>query len=116
MRWQGRLDEAFPTAKEALRLAIELGEKTIAVNAIFFLALLAKDQGQMERATRLSSCGFALGESFGFRPTPHLRAIVNPEIDAIRAVLGEEAFMQAWAEGRAMKWEQAIDLALHVGD
>jgi hypothetical protein len=31
-------------------------------------------------------------------------------------VLGEEAFMQAWAEGRAMKWEQAIDLALHVGD
>jgi len=70
----------------------------------------------MERATRLSSCGFALGESFGFRPTPHLRAIVNPEIDAIRAVLGEEAFMQAWAEGRAMKWEQAIDLALHVGD
>jgi tetratricopeptide (TPR) repeat protein len=70
MRWQGRLGEAFPMAKEALRLALELGERTIAVNAILFLALFEKDRGQMERATRLSSCGFALGESFGFRPTP----------------------------------------------
>ncbi len=115
IRWQGRFDEALPLAKEGLRLALELGEKTIAVNAIVFLALLAKDQGQMEQATRLSSCAFALGESFGFRPTPHVEAIINPELDAMRAVLGEEAFVQAWAEGRAMKSEQAIDLALSVG-
>ena len=34
------------------------------------------------------------------------------EIATARGLLGEEAFAGAWAEGRAMTWEQAVEHAL----
>jgi hypothetical protein len=36
------------------------------------------------------------------------------EVAAIRAVLGEEAFADAWTEGRAMSWEAAVACALEA--
>ena len=40
------------------------------------------------------------------------RAVFGPEVAEVRAVLGEEAFAVAWAEGHAMSLEQAVAHAL----
>ncbi len=113
---QAKAEEAWSVVQGALRLALELGEKTIAVNAIVFAALITADRSQVERAARLMACAFAVGDSFGFRPTPHLWAAVNPGLNAIRAALGPEAFAEAWAAGQAMTLEQAVVDVLGTSD
>jgi hypothetical protein len=45
------------------------------------------------------------------RDPEHLRVTART-IDSLRARLGEETFVAAWAEGQAMTLEQAIDDAL----
>ena len=110
----GKSDEALPVAKEGLRLAVELGEKTVAVFAIIFLALLLKGLEQVERSLRLLSCGIAYGNSFGHQVSPYLWDAINPELDVMRSILGEQAFTKVWAEGKAMSFERALQDALDV--
>lgn len=108
----GKIDEALPVAKEGLRLAVELGEKTVAVFAIIFLALFLKNWGQVERSLRLLSCGVAYGNSFGYRDSPYMWDAIHPELDAMRSILGEQAFTKVWAEGEVMSFERASQDAL----
>ncbi|MFO7742680.1 MAG: BTAD domain-containing putative transcriptional regulator [Anaerolineae bacterium] len=108
----GGADEAAPVAKEGLRLAIELGERTVAVFAVIFLALLAKDRGHLEQAIHLISCAIAYGESFGHRPSPYIWDTINADLDAVRAELGEDAFAEAWDAGAAMSFDRVARDAL----
>jgi non-specific serine/threonine protein kinase len=108
----GKIDEGLPVVKEGLRLAVELGEKTIVVFAIIFLALLLNGRGQVELSLRLLSCGIAYGSSFGHQLSPFIWDAVHPELDAIRSILGEEAFNKVWAEGMAMSITCAVKDAL----
>lgn len=113
---QGRRLEAWSVAKDALRLALELGDRTIAVNVIIFASLIAAGCGQAERAARLLACALTVGDTFGFQPTPHTRALVNPVLDAMRAALGPEVFAETWAAGQAMRLEQAVADILGADD
>ena len=36
----------------------------------------------------------------------------EPDVSGVRDALGDEAFSEAWAEGRAMSMEQAVAYAL----
>jgi predicted ATPase/DNA-binding SARP family transcriptional activator len=110
----GKIDHALPVAKEGLRLAVELGEKTVAVFAIIFLALLLKGLGQVERSLRLLSCGIAYGNSFGHQVSPYLWDAIHPELDSMRSILGEQAFAKVWAEGKAMSFERALQDGLDI--
>jgi predicted ATPase len=112
IRWQGKRGEALSTAKEGLRLADELGEKSIMVFVSLILGVLAKDRGKLEQALHLFGSAIAWGESFGYRLTPLQWDIIRRDVDALRATLGEEAFDQAWEEGRAMPFKKALQDAL----
>ena len=112
IRRLGAVDEALLVAKEGLRLAVELGEQTIAVFAVIFLALLTKDRRQIEQAVRLLGCAIAHGESFGYRASPYMWDTIAADIDVMRSALGEEVFAKAWAEGAAMSFERAVQDAL----
>jgi tetratricopeptide (TPR) repeat protein len=82
------------------------------------LAVVAGAQGEPERAARLfgaiealtevERCSFAANER-----VDHERSVAAA---AARAVLGEEAFAAAWAEGRAMPLDEALRLALEEGE
>ena len=54
----------------------------------------------------------ALRELVGTRLLPSERAGYERDLAAVRAELGEEAFAEDWAEGRAMSVEQAVAYAL----
>jgi len=66
----------------------------------------------LRRATRLFSTAETLHPPLRFEMSAAERDEHDQAVDAARAALGEEAFAAAWAEGRAITMEQAIQLAL----
>lgn len=95
--------------EESLRL---FGESKIGVAfTLEGLASLAVAQGLPERAARLIAWVDAMREATeDFRP-PVEQPDVDRDLAVIRAQLDEAAFNAAWAEGRAMTMEQAIEYA-----
>jgi hypothetical protein len=89
----------------------ELGSKTGIAEAVDALAGLAVVRGQAARAARLFGAAAALRDTIGARPDPGDRAENEPNVAAARTALGEQAFAAAWANGRAMTLEEAIEEA-----
>jgi DNA-binding CsgD family transcriptional regulator len=75
------------------------------------LARLYATEGELEHATCLFGAAEALRELVG---TPPL--VEDEDIAAIRIQMSTGAFARAWAEGRAMAPEQAIEYALALPD
>jgi hypothetical protein len=73
---------------------------------------LAALEDEPERAARLYGVAEAMLESAGTRLDLIDRLGYDQYVATTREQLGEVAFAQAWAEGRAMTLEQAIECAL----
>lgn len=98
--------------KESLAIRRELGVKGGIALSLEGFAGFAAAQGHAERAVRLLGAASALRDIIR---TP-MRRIDSAQYDrtvtSARAAVGEDAFAAAWAVGRAMTLEQAIDEAL----
>jgi len=112
VRLQGDLEKAEGVYRESLALFGETRDKWIATECIEGLALVASAQGKHERAARFMGVAEAARETFGI-------TMPRPEAGgqeyfwaAIRERPEGTAFAAAWAEGRAMTLEQAIDYAI----
>ena len=111
VRMVGDLERATGLYRESLAKFGETADKRVATECIEGLALVASAQGHFEQAARLFGADEAARETFGntMRPTfgdrERLRATT-------REGLGDAAFALAWAEGRAMTLEKAIEYAL----
>ena len=114
IRWLGNIDEALPIAKEGLRLAIDLGEKTICTFAVILLAGLACERGKIEDSLHLLGWAIAWGKSFGYQASNLQMDIVNREIEMMRTMLGEKAFTKSWEDGENLLFEQTIEIAMQV--
>ncbi len=115
VRLQGDLERAAGLYRESLALFGETRDKWVATECIEGLALIASAQGKHERTARLFGVAEAARETFGIT-TPHLKAGDQEHFwTAIREEPEGTAFAAAWAEGRAMTLEQAIEYALATG-
>ena len=65
-------------------------------------------RGEAERSARL----FGAAEALGYQQAPAERALREPYLAAARSRLEEAAWEAAWAEGRAMTFEEAVAYAL----
>jgi predicted ATPase/transcriptional regulator with XRE-family HTH domain len=65
-----------------------------------------------ERAARLWGAAEQLRQSIGCRGAPAARTTFERALAVARAQLGDEAFVAAWTQGRALPMEQAIAEAL----
>ena len=74
-------------------------------------AVLAGSRGQAVRSARLWGAAEALREALGVSLSPVERSYYQPYMDGARARLGEDAFSAAWAEGRTMSAESAVEYA-----
>jgi hypothetical protein len=74
------------------------------------LARLASAKGQRDRAARLFGAAELLRETLGYHASD--QADHDKYVASARAGVAETAFAAAWAEGRAMTLEQAIEYAL----
>jgi DNA-binding CsgD family transcriptional regulator len=100
--------------REALRAAREADDKNIIQLVFFGLANAAARRGHPARAARLWGASEAVREAFNMRLSPMSRSFAGYEdnLSTARARLGEAAFEAAWAKGKAMPPEQAIEYAL----
>jgi hypothetical protein len=106
--------------KESLSLRKEMGARRGIAESLEGLASVrVADGGDSQtaaRPARLLGAAEALREAIG-APVPLVeRAEYERDVATLRSQLGEEAFAATWAEGRAMRTEQAIAYALEKTD
>jgi non-specific serine/threonine protein kinase len=98
--------------RASLTARMEIGDRGGIAWCLEKLAEAASLQNQPERAVRVFGAAAALRAPVNSVIDP----VDQPEYDrliaALRATLGEEAFAAAWAEGRALTLERAIEVAL----
>lgn len=110
----GRGDNRQAKALLAEGIAVSPTPRVMVVTAFHLhaSAALAGSLGQPARSARLWGAAEALREHIGAALSPVERRTYEPYMTASRASLGEEAWEEAWAEGREMTVEEAVDHAL----
>jgi tetratricopeptide (TPR) repeat protein len=96
----------------SLRLIHELGLQSQMALLTAALAEVAFQAGCHDRAARLLGASASLPEPVGSSLPLSIRPEPARTVAAVRAALGEEPFAAAWAEGKAMSLEEAIEYAL----
>jgi tetratricopeptide (TPR) repeat protein len=109
---QGDLAQAVALVEESLLLSRDSGARFWVAAGLETLAWVAAAHAQQQRVARLAAAAEALRESLGVPLLPEQRAGHDQAVQAMRVALGEEAFAAAWAAGRALSMEEAIELAL----
>ena len=109
---QGNSMAAQALYEECLNLCRQLRHPRGTAYCLEGLTVVALGQNRPARAAQLIGASTALRESI----TCPLDSVEQAEHDkqaaSACATLGEDAFAIAWAEGKAMTWEQAVEYAL----
>jgi predicted ATPase len=111
---QANLEEAQALYLESLQLLHELGDKMYTAYFLAGLAAVAGGQGNAERAGRLFGATEALREAIGAPLPPSEQRVYDVMVEKARARLDQAAFLAAWAAGRAMGLEEALNYAFNV--
>jgi hypothetical protein len=74
----------------------------------------AAAQGAAEPAARLLGAVAAVREEIRATLPAAARAEYDGHVAAVRAALGDEAFLTSWSVGRAMPLDQAIACAMEI--
>ena len=106
------LKRAEALHKESLALSKELGGSHRTFVFLEGLACDAGAKGEAERAARLFAAAQSLRETTGFSLEPAMHALAEPYLVEARSQLDENAWTEAWEEGRAMSMEAAFEYAL----
>jgi non-specific serine/threonine protein kinase len=108
---QGDYEQAVVQLRESLAVLQETGNPLYMQN-LELLAAAVSMRGEHGRAAWLFGAAEALREAAGAFVLPLYRAEYERGVATARAGLAEAAFSAAWAEGRAMTPEQAVEYAL----
>ncbi|HET9000843.1 MAG TPA: adenylate/guanylate cyclase domain-containing protein [bacterium] len=109
---QGDYQYAVEVFMESLRLSREAGYRVTILMCLLGLADVFSALKQDDRAARLFAAAEALRAAIGHLLAPQDQAEYEGLLASARSRLGAAPFAAAWAEGRAMTLEQAIDYAL----
>lgn len=106
---RGEVAQARKLGEESLAILYELGLKRYLLHVIEGFACLAVGEGRPLIAARLFGAVEALRESFGLPMSSTDRQFYAPTIAQARSQCDQAAFSAAWAEGRRLSLEQALD-------
>jgi non-specific serine/threonine protein kinase len=108
----GDFELAYRALAESLALNQELGLVGPQTQSLLSLGLLAMAVKEPARAARLFGAAARWREKASLSLSPPDRDELAREEAALRTMLGEEAFAQAWTSGQAMSDGEAIACAL----
>ncbi len=108
---QSDYDRAKRSFTESLSLCGKVGNRYMSMECLGGLARAASAQGLHHRAARLFGAAESLNEGLKYHRSPWVQTSLDQHLGFTRSVLGD-TFAAAWAEGRAMTLEQAIEYAL----
>jgi predicted ATPase/DNA-binding SARP family transcriptional activator/DNA-binding CsgD family transcriptional regulator len=110
----GHYVRATALLKELMHVSRELDDKLTNMYSFFGLACVADSKGLTARAARLWGISEDILETAGLQLPPSTYSVMKYESRLIRARerLGETAFEEAWAEGKDMTPDEAVEYAL----
>lgn len=99
--------------RELMHLSRESDDKFASMYSFFGLACVADSKGHTTRAAQLWGASESIREAAGIQLPPLALSVMRYEsrLADARARLGEPAFEEAWAEGKAMTPEEAVEYA-----
>jgi tetratricopeptide (TPR) repeat protein len=106
--------KALEYYRESIELARTMGYVGLVADCLRGIATIALASGDAREAATLLSVFAALYERIGAILSPGEKEKLDAEIAQAREALGNEAFGAAWAEGGALRVDQAVDLSLTV--
>jgi non-specific serine/threonine protein kinase len=97
-----------------MHVSQEVDDKLASQYSFAGLACVADSEGNAARAARLWGISEAIREAAGLQLPPLASSVMKYEsrLTEARARLGEVAFEEAWAEGKSMTINEAIEYAL----
>ena len=112
MRAEHDFGSARSGFEDVVRMSRRTGNKYALAGAFLGLASLAADLGDWPRAAVLYGAEHTLVDQIGYRWNRFDARRRQESLDQAGAALGAEQLEQAYARGRALSFDQAIDLAL----
>jgi predicted ATPase/class 3 adenylate cyclase len=112
LRGMGDLKGAGQAYRESLILASGIGSRSSIIESLVGFAALSAAKGRAERAACLLAAADALQSTTEYALSAAEQDERNHLLEALRRGLGEVDFAAAWADGRAMTVEQAVECAL----
>jgi predicted ATPase/DNA-binding SARP family transcriptional activator len=111
-RQEGDVAAGLRLMRRSLEIAREVGAQAHVAYSLEVVSSMLLGTGAAAPAATLLGAAEALREGLGVPVPAELRDEHGQCIAGAGAALGEEGFAAAWAEGRAMDWEQAVAYAL----
>ncbi len=111
-RMEGEPTYAIRFFAESLSTLWHIGDKWSSAFSLASLAPLIGEQGNPEKAARLFGVAEVLREAIGAPISASELADYKQDVEVVRKRLGEAKFTNAWADGRGMTLEQAVEIAL----
>lgn len=108
---EGRVQDALEMLKESLRIKCDLDMPGGIAESLCLFAEVLAAEGRAATAARLLSRADALRDEIGGGPS-WVGETTEKTLSVIQAQLDEEAFGEAWEQGRALTLEDAVALAL----
>jgi non-specific serine/threonine protein kinase len=114
----GDPESAAASFEENLRLLQSVKEKIGIAYCLLGLGGVAGEQSRAERAARLWGAAEALREATGISLSPLDRSLLRYEdrLAAARSLVDEGEWEEAWAQGRTMTPDRAVEYALDPSD
>jgi tetratricopeptide (TPR) repeat protein len=106
----GDLEVARSCFIESLDVLAPLGYRTLVAIMLDSLAAVAIKRGRPLRAIRLGGASEALKEAAGGRAPAEFMDLPDPR-GVVSSMLTAEQIEAAWAEGKAMSFDEAVELA-----
>jgi hypothetical protein len=111
-RYEGQHEQAKAAYKETIVEWKRIGHRAAIAHQLECFGSVAKVEEQGQRAARLFGAAEALREKIDIPMTAMEHMEYEREISDLKAGMDEKVFTSAWAEGRALTMDQAIDFAL----
>ena len=102
--------------EESLTLRRELGDRGGVAECLEGLSGVAGATGKASRAVRLWAAAEAIRQEIGAPLPPGHRSLHATYVTAARSQLDDAAFAEAWATGKAISQEAAIEYALGAAE
>jgi tetratricopeptide (TPR) repeat protein len=113
---QGELERATVLLENGLLLFRQINDVYFIGNCLIAFGGAANGYNKPMRAARLFGAREVIHESIGANLDPGLQRIYISLVAQTRAMLDASIFASAWAEGRAMTTEQAVEYALQESE
>jgi tetratricopeptide (TPR) repeat protein len=113
-RGLGNYAEALEYYRQTIATFRDIGQTGAVAHQLECFGFIALAQLQNERALQLFAAANALRERSSTPMTPDEQVYFDEQLKRLREQMESPAFHSAWTEGRALKMEQAIDLALEM--